>query len=281
MQIAVISPVSHLQYCNYGDIHMSLAHLVMANLQYAEYYREISLDLNQFVILDNSAFEFEQQGIGVTLATIFEAVRRIKPHEVIATDTLFKGPETVESTKAFIKAIPADLRGTFKIMAVPQGRSKEEWFTCLEGLLDIPEVTTIGLSKLSIPSCWEGTHQKSGVVAHSRVECVRQLSCQWHWADKLHDKEIHLLGGDDWSAWELYHYRDVESLKLRSCDSSVTVWYGANNVRFDPNTGTMSQYILEKPDLENKNSRTAEYIDINTNNILHNIAVLHRFSKPQ
>jgi len=278
MQIAVISPADRLHYCNYGDMHMSLAHLVLKNEEYAAYYAQVAI--MNFVILDNSAFELEQQGIGIPFDMVFDAARRTNPDEVIATDTLFKGPETIESTWEFIKNIPKDLEGKFRIMAVPQGRDRDEWYNCLEKLLEIPKVDTIGLSKLSVPACWEGGHRKSGAVSRSRVECAKTLNHRL-WLKALQGKEIHLLGSDDWGGWELEQQERLrhEGVPIRSCDSSVTVWYGAHGERFSSVSGKMDQFIAKKPDLECEMKGTCKQIDAHETDILHNIATLHKFSK--
>lgn len=279
VKVCVISPTSHLdKYSSLGDFHMSLTHLILENggeNSYSEYYRQ-QTEQGNYVILDCSAYEMEQQGKGLDPDPVLDAAEITNPSEIIATDFLFNGQATIESTKAFIKRMDQrGLLGKFRIMGVVQGKTKDEWWNCFESLLQIKEVNVIGLSKLSVPICWLGEKSSSGCVTRSRIECVKDL-LNFGIHTYIADKAFHALGGDNWWAYEIGQQNKLRL--LRSSDSSSPVWYGSFGQRFSLN-GEIDEIITEKPDLENKVHETAQRMTSYENEILYNIATVHKFSK--
>jgi len=301
IKICVISPISHLEdFSHLGEIDMSLSHLVLENggcNDYSRYYQKQS-EKGRYVILDNSAFELEQRGKGLDPNLVLDAAEVICPSEVIATDVLFEGAATVWSTKNFIKAMKArNLIGKYKVMAVVQGKTEEEWFDCLIQLLWIPEVDVIGFSKLSIPMSFLGERESSGNCAQARLKCTEKIQSR---IDDLIKKEscygalfspltrlyrecdnggvvqVHLLGGDNWTAWEMKQQSRYPW--IRSNDSSCAVWYGADLQEFD-DEGKINDIILEKPDLENENERTKGRLEVARGYILSNICHWHMACK--
>ena len=251
--------MSHLKvYSGLGEMDMSLTHMIAAEPDgdYARYYREQS-DKGRFVILDNSAFELEQLGKGMDPDIVLDAARITKPTEVIATDTVLDGPATVESTKHFIERMKARRElGKYKVMAVPQGRHIGEWWDCFVKLHSIPEVDTIGLSKLSVPMSWLGEKESNGNCARSRIECCKAIRQHLSAIDEP-TKEFHLLGGDNWTPFEMMQHRALGHDFIRSNDSSCAVWYGLHLKTFNEQ-GKIEDIIMEKPDLENENPQTRD-----------------------
>ncbi len=300
IDICVITPISHLEeYGNLGDIDMSLAHLICEppNDEYAEYYKK-QRKKGRFVILDNSAFEMEQKGKGLDPDPVLDAALITNPSEVIATDVLFDGPATVESTRKFIdrmysrglkiKKLDGPPRMAYAVMAVPQGKSIEEWMACYEELCKMPEVSTIGLSKLSIPMSWLGEKESDGNCARARLMCTAAIA---EWMEKVlygppayfavgevPVRPHHLLGGDNWLPWELRQQSKYSW--IRSNDSSCAVWYGAHSHVFNEE-GKISSILLEKPDLENHDHNTARRLSdkLGQTSILKNIVHWHKASK--
>lgn len=280
IKVCVITSTSHLfVYPELGDMDMSLSHLILQDEAYAGYYREQS-NKGRYVLLDNSAFELEQQGKGLDPDPVLDAAEITNPSEVIATDVLFKGQETLESTREFIAAMRRrDLIGRYKVMGVVQGRTQDEWLGCLEGLLSIPEINVIGLSKLSVPMSFLGEKESSGNVARARLECTRKIQKRIDTARVLNravlpfqrlgrDVQVHLLGADNWCVYEMR--QQVKYPWIRSNDSSCAVWYGSYGDVYDKE-GKIENIRLDKPDLENSNESVRDRIDRNDYLIKENI----------
>lgn len=280
IKICVITPISHLQvYGNLGEMDMSLAHLVLENggdNKYAEYYRAQS-QKGRFVVLDNGLFELQKQGVGVGIESVIKAMMITKPSEVIAEDVLFSSNDTIESTKNFIKAMKSHgIFGQCQVMGVPQGRTIDEWWKCFEAMLELP-INTIGLSKLSVPQSFLGTITEPGCVARARLECTalieKEIPASWL---TLADKQVHLLGGDNWTAWEMK--QQTKYNWIRSNDSSCAVWYGKDRLVFN-DEGKIDQIITQTPDLENHNPETEALLDETQTYILENIVRWHLATK--
>jgi hypothetical protein len=265
IKICVITPISHLEtFESLGEMSMVLSHLVLergGDNPYAKYYQR-QREKGRFILLDNSLFEYEAQGVGVGIDACLDAAEIIQPNEVIAEDVLFDGERTIESTKRFINQM--DKRGTLgriQIMGVVQGKTRDEWLTCLNQLMDIKEVNTIGLSKLSVPMSFLGEKESGGCVACSRLECTSLIDrCYDYNPDgrTIRGKCFHLLGGDNWLPWEIK--QQTQYPWIRSNDSSAAVWYGSSGEVFNEE-GKIENIILGKPDLENKCWTTANALD--------------------
>lgn len=281
IRIAIISPISHLdRYVPHSDqIAMALTHLVLADKQYAEFYRQLR-KCGFHIILDNSAFELEQQGKGLDPEPVLEAAQIIDADEIICTDVLCDFWKTIESTNNFIDQyhkIWPEQETAPQLQAVVQGANQEEWWECYRILLKMPEISVLGFSKIAIPHCFYGNRITSGCVTKSRLIVSEAIENDVALLPTINGKSVHLLGGDNWSAYELSI--QTKYRWIRSNDTSMPIWYGCNSQAINLQTGKIESIIIEKPDLENKNPSTKASCDQNENVILHNIAVLHKFSK--
>ena len=277
IKICVITPISHLEvFGALGEMDMSLSHLVLENPNgpYATYYKQ-QREKGRFVILDNSAFELEQQGRGLDPDPVLDAAEITNPTEVIATDCLFDGVATLESTERFIARMKErKVLGKYKVMAVAQGKTEQEWWACFSRLLYLPDVDTIGLSKLAVPQSFLGERESPGCVARSRLICTRQIAQGFSVPRSIYPliglngqqvesigynlaygKVLHLLGGDNWTPWEMQQQKRYPW--IRSNDSSAAVWYGKYCKVFSEE-GKIEDIITEKPDLENKDWYTEQ-----------------------
>lgn len=249
IDIAVIAGLPYLDRLSAaGTIDMALTHLVLRHPAYAAYFRERATS-GITVILDNSAYELETStGAGMSAEPVLTAAHQISARIVVCQDILFDGPATITATRQFL----ADARRyhnsggdqpVCQFMGVPQGTTRSEWLDCYRRLVDMPGIDVIGLSKLSVPACFDAP------VAEARLACV---------ADILADapKPLHLLGGDQSLPWELSEHRrrghdQAEPGAVRSNDSSFAYWYAARRIPVDPLTGRAEQLAPAKPDLEN------------------------------
>lgn len=289
MKIAIISLVSHLrEFSTLGDIDMCLSHLVLSSQDYALFYKERSRKEHVFQILDNSAFELETKtGKGLNPVDVIRAAELVEPSELICTDVLFKPEETLKKTFEFIEYFykyqsreaqnhPRHWSKDVKLMVVPQGETMEEWLWCYEAMLQIPNVHTIGLSKVSVPQCWVGNREEPGAIAKGRIMCVSEIIARGLTPDK-YGKEIHLLGSDAWMGYEARV--QAQHPWIRSMDSSAPVWYGMKNEDMDYTTGRFRKMITDKPDLENEDTFTETEIETHKEQIYRNIAIVQTCSK--
>lgn len=278
IKICVITPISHLGvFGALGEMDMSLAHLVLENggdNPYAKYYKQQG-EKGRFVILDNGLYELQQRGVGAGIDATLDAAEIINPSEIIAEDVLFDGTATIESTKRFIARMKErKVFGKYKVMAVAQGKTEQEWWDCFSRLLYLPDVDTIGLSKLAVPQSFLGERESSGCVARSRLICTRQIAqglsvprsiypligpngeqVESIGCSLAYGKVLHLLGGDNWTPWEMQQQKRYPW--IRSNDSSAAVWYGKYHRVFSEE-GKIEDIITEKPDLENKDWYTEQ-----------------------
>lgn len=292
MKVCVITPVSHLDLASYGNgIHMALSHIALESDDYVEAYHRFK-NKGEYIILDNSAFELEKQGKGLDPKPVIDAAKLIGVDEVIATDVLCEGDATVASTRNFIK----EFREAYgeetrqgkpvpKIMAVPQGKSVEEWTDCYLRLVAMDGVDVVGFSKIAVPISFGGPKARKidGGVTQGRLKLYDYLDENQLWPFDLNrNVKVHLLGGDSWSGYELAsinkhtgEFGPISQRRLiRSNDTSAPVWYGANGVAFNPFSGKASKFIEEKPDLEDKRQTTSEMIKENYALVMKNICTL-------
>ena len=204
MQVALISPVQNLDLTRDGDIHMVLAHLVKRNPQYADFY----LREKKYKLIDCGACEGETQSI----ETCVEMAERVRADELILPDIIFQGRATVESAKKALDWLDRNrVLGKIKIHAVPQGSTREEWWTCFNELNDISEIDVLGISKLSTPVAFKKQ------LTEARVEITTQLYNE-NYGDQ---KQIHLLGGSYDVLNEVRRHPDF----IRSIDTSAPFEY--------------------------------------------------------
>ncbi len=229
MKLAFISNPSFLELCSFGDIEMCLAPLVWegggSETGYGRYYKQAAA-VGRFVILDNGAAE----GALMSPSDLLDLVDEMRPAEVVAPDILYDGPATIAAVLEFLRVmgngsrLRESKRSQVRVMAVPQGSTRQEYMHCAAALEMFPEVTTLGLSKRSTARCF-GNDDTPLVIARTRA--VDALSC-------LTAKPLHLLGGD-WSLpWEVARYASAPA--VRSNDSSFVYWYSHEGVSLTPET---------------------------------------------
>lgn len=199
-KVAHIVPVSCLSAIASNHYHMCLAHLVAQNDEYAQFYRYMS-DNGKFVLMDNGAAENSQLEVGELLG-LYE---RIRPTEIVVPDTLCDSKSTLEKAEQFISQ-HSDL--PYRFMAVPQGKTYEEWCACATTMLEqYKRINTIGVSKfLNI-----ATND-----SHIRFAASKYIEAE---AERLGmDVDIHLLGCDEGPS--IVKDIQVKVPSVRGCDSA-------------------------------------------------------------
>lgn len=202
MQVASIVPIPYLDLIKGKPYQMCLAHLALTSDIYADFYREESKN-GSFVLMDNGAAENAQ----LFLDALLTIVEKIAPTELVLPDVIYEGKTTVDlSYRAMHK-----LKGEYpelKLMAVPQGRTVDEWLDCALDMLDWP-IDTIGISKfasLRLGPCIRST--LLGLIQH-----------------QLQDKQVHMLGC-------AYDPRELGALSylsasIRGTDSAIPYVYAS------------------------------------------------------
>lgn len=277
MQLAIISPVSGLkQFSSLGNMDMALTHLVLSNDEYAEFYLNRSKQ-KYFLMLDNSACEMEytDKGQGWSPEYVLEAAKKIEATELICTDVLYEKDETIACTNDFISFLKKKNEiGNYSLMAVPQGRTVDEWLDCYLAFAKYPEINTIGLSKLSVPVSFLSKDKESLCVTEGRKLCIQKLIDE-NICPSVFDKQIHLLGGDDGTPNEL-RFQHIYKW-VRSCDTSSPTWYGTQGVTFSVVTGIAQSFVGDKPDLYGHKEDTEINLSTNAAIIYRNISVFFKF----
>ena len=120
---------------------MILAHLCKNNKDYLDYYNKTQ-KFREFTLLDNGAAEASQ----INDEALIEMVKAVKPTVVIAPDEIFDGEKTIEKTNAFITKIKAAVP-MVKLMAVPHGKTEEEYINTYRYFDENPNIDWIGVSK--------------------------------------------------------------------------------------------------------------------------------------
>ena len=222
----------------------------------------------------------EEKGVGLSFERVINLALKVDADEIVLTDYVYDSNRTLEAVKECINLVKKrNLVNKFKLHAVPQGRSVEEWLTCFNSLMEMDEIDVIGLSKLSVPYIFYGNTKAPGYIANSRKEILKKIINNKNYEicakgirlkGKKKWKKIHLLGGGPWLAYELSILKKYSF--IRSVDSSMPIWYGIHGLKIDYNTGIINK-ILKKVNLLYMNNISYEQISA----IMHNIAVILKY----
>ena len=223
MEFYTIPPNKHLNLMANSDRYFALAHHYIADSDYRNYFLNIRKNLpGAFITLDNGAAEHSL----VTENVLLDAVAELKPNEVIAPDVLFNKEQTLKNLYYFtVKMIDSKYIKHTKIFGCPQGSTKQEWLECYQIMMMNPMVSTIGLSKIAVPKCWNNVEGDVD-IAKTRNECVKELQNKG-WLQK----PLHLLGMGEHNEFEYYLENKISN--IRSSDSCYTILAAINNIDFE------------------------------------------------
>lgn len=223
MKFYAIPPNKHLDMMDNGDNYFCLAHHFFQDENYKQYFLDLrKKNPRAFITLDNGAAEHSL----VTEELLLDAVKQLKPSEVIAPDVLFDKQATLANFYSFADRMYYDdlLRYT-SIFACPQGSNKSEWMECYREMVSHPFVKCIGLSKIAVPKCWNNAVGDK-MIAKSRNECVSELRDQ-----RLLFKPVHLLGMGEHTEFDFYLENKISN--IRSSDSCYTILAALNGISFE------------------------------------------------
>lgn len=302
---ALITPINLLdKYASLGDIHFLLSHLIpiepsekydsiyrvvmstVSNVstvaefeksldsfkeesnaelmrKYLEYYR----GRNELKILDNGLFENEvaEESLGLIIKALM-----IKADVVIAPDVLYDAEATIEGARDFAHMVlRVAHKRQFKIMAVPHGKSPEEYLYCYKELVNDAAIDMIGLSILSLAKSFE-MYTGTTSIHVNRIVGINYL---WSQGAFHPQKWHHLLGLGD-RPDELAAYRHIDNIK--SNDTSSPVLHGLRGRAY------LEDGSIENGKLQQKMNFFEDFKDLSLSCdslILRNIVSLFKYSK--
>lgn len=223
MKFYAIPPNKHLDMMDNGDNYFCLAHHYFQDNEYKQYFLNLRKSKpDAFITLDNGAAEHSL----VTEDVLLEAVKELRPNEVIAPDVLFDKNQTLNNFHSFIGKMNGFglLRHT-SIFACPQGSTKGEWLDCYQQMSKHSDVSCIGLSKIAVPKCWNDV-VGDVMIGISRNQCVQELKDR-----KIIIKPLHLLGMGEHDEFEFYLKNKTPN--IRSSDSCYTILAAINGISFE------------------------------------------------
>lgn len=192
MKIASIVPVKNIEHTFDNSYAMMLTHL-------KDYYPQTAIQQrnNCYRIMDNSLIEL---GGAVDIDQVYEAAKQCQAHEIILPDVFRDATKTRQSIyDALDKLSKKGRLYDFRLMAVCQGSTVEEFVNCFKSLCCFPEIHTIGIPK----------------VAETLLPAGRP-GFEYLWQNC--PKEIHLLGC--WTSLnEMRQYKNPAA--IRSCDTCI------------------------------------------------------------
>lgn len=154
--------------------HLVLAQELMRSEEYRKYYRALGR-LGHFIIIDNGAAERDTP----PFSKVVQLAAYVQASEIVMPDTVLDWEATVGNfTDEALALVPSRKR-----MIVPQGSNIEEWFLCLDAMLDKCKfsIESIGLSKY---------HE--GVFLGGRAAVLARLLDEY--GPLLEHIHIHILG---------------------------------------------------------------------------------------
>lgn len=250
MKTAFIVPVSQLQrFATKSKYHLVLAHKVLENKEYADFYRHRSI-AGDFVIQDCSAFEL---GHPIETPKLLEAAEYTMASEIVCPDVLFDGEATIASTKEFIKDYNKNYSYVTvkekrpKLMAAIQGKNLVDYLRCHNAIYDMDvegtQIDTMGLSFLGVEK----------VFPDMSPTLRRLMMLDLLYSNNILCLPMHMLGIAD-NPVELKLINSIPYIRdmIRGNDSSSAYVHGSNNIRFDSTCGLTVPKIKTKINFEEK-----------------------------
>lgn len=176
MKLCNIMPTQFIEQSKEDAIHMCLAHLVNSDATYRTFYKRQRFE-GSYIIVDNSVIENDPQPIEL----VVKAAMSIDAQEIVLPDVLHDMDATLDKSLEALTTMKCDFPH-FKTMAVPQGKTMEEWISCAKIMLEWP-IDCIGIPKnLTYVS---GTPKGR---PYNRIHAIESV------AGLIRDRSIHLLG---------------------------------------------------------------------------------------
>lgn len=211
MPIAPIDVLKNNKF-DFNDTYRShvmiLAHLCDKDSVYTKFYQQTN-KYRKFILLDNGAAENSQ----INNDQLLEKIELIKPTCIIAPDSLFDGEQTIDKTMEFIKLLKQN-KIKVKIMAVPHGKTPQEYYNTFNTFNNCKDIDWIGISKFV-----------SVQPFTDRITCMLNLTKQV----KHFNKNIHILGCNN--PVEISFVKCFK--RVKSIDSCIAYLYSNQEIPLD------------------------------------------------
>lgn len=217
MKVFVTPPIKYLELSELGDGFYCLAQLYKHNEEYRSFTKKMK-ESGKFIILDSGAGD---EGEIIQKEELFELTQEILPNEVIPTDELYNSSITVSNLVWFINKMRKTNMEGVGIFACPQAQTVSEYKSLLFAMSTFEEVTTIGLSKKTIPYIY-GIKEKDKDIDIARIIMVYELQKY----PLIYKKNYHCLGMSN--CREFLMYRGFSN--MRSTDSCYPILAAINNL---------------------------------------------------
>jgi len=201
---------------------------------YREHYQKQRLH-GAYLILDNSAHEYKE---GINAAKLLRQAMRVRAQEIVVPDVLDDGPATVErAMQALEEWYEGDSAEDMHelnpcLMYVPQGKDKEEYWLCIQELIDLHlYIAQRKNSRRDIVIGVSKDYQDLDGGLLEILDIVKDLR-ENLWADKEIRMHCHLLG---WSR-NLWVYGEIAKKHswIRSTDSCKPFQYAMHGMKLWP-----------------------------------------------
>jgi len=204
----------------FNDFDYCLVHMCERDPEYLQFYIDRAKK-GRIIFLDNSVFEL---GESVTADFLLKYARMINPTHIVPPDVLHNGPATVASVENFIARMKEE-RLEYKIIAVAQGKTEQEYFDCYSTLVNNP-----GVSVIAIP--YDVLFYDDELIPKYGKEVLRFVEARHKLINRLIEKGLinrekhhHLLGCSD--PIEFIKYRDGNRYDfIVSVDTSCPIIHG-------------------------------------------------------
>jgi hypothetical protein len=212
MKIAIVAPRADLVDFSNTNYNLTLAPLY-EDPKFYQHWKESK----RYKILDNGAAE----GNLMDPDDLVQLAIDTHQHEVVAPDVLGKSAETLTMTRRFLTTYHGQLtKNHIRIMAVPQGKTFEQFRDCLWEMVNDPRISVIGLNK--------------------RMDLLPPYNLRLAWLYALKHilspamfkhKQFHLLGASRVLGEPYFVSRDLQW--IRGLDTTYPITAGANKINFD------------------------------------------------
>lgn len=152
MQVATIVPQNYLHLIEEDKYLMALGHLVEAPGmdKYTEFFKHRAKEEDVFIIMDNGVIEGDPRSI----EELMRKAETIGANELVLPDVFCDMTPTlraVDQATRFIASMDSeDTIDSLGFMAVPQGKTLEQWLSCAVVLLNNPLISCLGIPKVLV-----------------------------------------------------------------------------------------------------------------------------------
>lgn len=253
IKIANIIPtdyLSHLLLDSPSQIHLLLAHQVLQDEKYVEFYLKRKAK-GDYLILDNSAFEF---GGAISADLLEKAINIIQPNEFVLPDVLFDKDQTIARSSEFAKEVNIE---SLRYMGVVQGKTLDEWLSCYKYFSESKYIYSLGLGAVYSPKTVFNNTESNDLVSGREFLIIKLKENNLLTLNKPH----HLLGLGDSGQLEIQKMKTTQF--IRSADSSAAFIHGINGLKISKD----KPYIKIREKIDFSQPYTTKNIDLITENI--------------